>query len=133
MRFFIITLGLIGLLSFSAQAQDKSVESVISGQIEAFGSDDVATAFTFASPNIQRMFGTPENFGKMVQGAYPMVWRPAEITFLDQVRDGIVIWQRLHILDQQNTDHWFAYQMVKINGEWKINGVFRIDAPGLSA
>ena len=50
------------ILSGPLAAQDQKVEAiedVISSQIDAFLRDDFATAFTFASPNIQRLFGTP--------------------------------------------------------------------------
>ena len=54
---------------------------MISKQIEAFKADDFDTAFSFASPMIQRMFGSASTFGEMVQNGYPMVWRPAEVRF----------------------------------------------------
>ena len=105
MRLFILALGLIGLLSFSANAQDKAVEKRhLKTKSKRLRRIDVATAFAIASPSIQRMFGTPENFGNMVRGTYPMVWRPAEVTFLDQRQEGIVIWQRVRIVDQQNAN-----------------------------
>ena len=71
----------LSLAMAKAESQSSSspaIESVISKQIEAFRADDFATAFTFASPNIRSMFGTPDNFGVMVRRGYPMVWRPGQ-------------------------------------------------------
>ena len=75
--------GLIVAISFfsAAMAQDiqpenPEIRGVIQSQLDAFLADDVNTAFTFAAPNIKRMFGSAENFGRMVQNGYPMVWRP---------------------------------------------------------
>ena len=48
-----------------------------------FLQDDFATAFTFASPNIQGIFGTHQNFGQMVRSGYPMVWRPADVQYIE--------------------------------------------------
>ncbi|GHE97198.1 hypothetical protein GCM10016455_17070 [Aliiroseovarius zhejiangensis] len=87
MRLLAFTLTLAMLFSVAAKAQDRSIEDVINLQIEAFETDDIATAFTFASPNIQAIFGTAEQFADMVQ----------------------------------------------VDGQWRINGVYRVDAPGLNA
>ena len=103
------------------------------GLVEAFEADDLETAFSFASPNIQSIFGTPENFGSMVSGSYPMVWRPSDITFLNSENRNGSTWQRLKVTDRQGASYWFIYEMVLIDDKWRINGVFRIDAPGLNA
>ncbi len=82
---------LLGLACGPARAQDADadIRAVISEQIEAFKADDFETAFAFASPAIQRMFGSPAQFGEMVQNGYPMVWRPAEVRFSGlETRDG---------------------------------------------
>ena len=67
MRKILLAIGLIFGLAFAASAQNAEVEATIDGQIEAFLADDFNRAFTFASPNIQQIFRTPENFGLMVR------------------------------------------------------------------
>ncbi len=42
------------------------LEDVIIRQLEAFNDRDAEEAFTYASPMIKRLFGTPENFGNML-------------------------------------------------------------------
>ena len=71
--------GLIITLAFATaavaqevQPENKDIESVIQNQLDAFLADDVNTAFTFAAPNIKGMFGSAENFGRMVQNGYPI-------------------------------------------------------------
>lgn len=81
MRTFFLSLSLLICFSTSVVAEDTKIQNVIAAQIEAFQQDDFQTAFTFASPKIQMLFGSPENFGKMVQNGYPMVWRPSDVTF----------------------------------------------------
>ena len=70
MRAILTAILIFGFLSGPLAAQDErieAIEAVISSQIQAFKSDDFATAFTFASPGIQRFFGGPERFGAMVR------------------------------------------------------------------
>ncbi|MCK0141641.1 DUF4864 domain-containing protein [Aliiroseovarius sp. F20344] len=133
MRHVFIAVGLISTLGFGAYAQENTIEDVISDQISALKAGDVEGAFSFASPNIQRLFGTPDVFGEMVQNGYPMVMNPAKVEHLDQITNGSYTLQRLRIQDQAGEDHWFAYEMIMVNGNWRINGVYRIDPPGLSA
>ena len=56
---------LLSVLALPALAQgdaSRGIEATINRQIEAFQVDDFATAFTFASPSIQGMFGTSFEF-----------------------------------------------------------------------
>ena len=101
----------------------ESLEKNIAAQIKAFEADDFATAFTFASPNIQQLFQTPENFGVMVRRGYPMVWRPAEVRFLELREVAGALWQKVMITDDAGRVHILDYQMVQMDNGWKINGV----------
>lgn len=130
MRHLILSL-ILGLgLTLSAQAQNDEIQSNIQAQIDAFKSDDFATAFTFASPSIQRLFGTPENFGAMVRNGYPMVWRPADVRFLELREVAGQLWQKVMITDAAGNLHVLDYQMVDLENGWKINGVQILDSPG---
>ena len=70
-------------LAAPASAQEVPIQNTIRAQIEAFQADDFARAFTFASPNIHALFGTPQAFGKMVREGYPMVYRPTDVAMLE--------------------------------------------------
>lgn len=123
-------LSLCLLASPAARAQETAVEAVISQQIEAFKADDFDRAFTFASPTIKGLFGTPDNFGAMVRQGYPMVWRPAEVRFLGaEMRDG-ALWQDVMIRDAEGRVHILEYQMIEAGDGWKINAVRLRRAPG---
>ena len=125
----VVAFGLIG----AAHAQSTEIEANISAQIEAFKADDFAAAFEFASPNIQEVFRSPENFGTMVRNGYPMVWRPADVRFLELREIGGLLWQKVMITDQAGGVHILDYQMVNLETGWKINGVQILEAPGASA
>ena len=114
-------------------AQEAQIENQIRSQIQAFKADDFVTAFSFASPTIQNMFRTPENFGVMVRRGYPMVWRPSEVRFLELREIAGNLWQKVMITDGDGMVHILDYQMVNQEGTWKINGVQILDAGGQSA
>lgn len=122
----------VGMVSAVA-AQDTDIEAVIGSQIEAFQADDFVGAFEFAHPSIRNIFRTPENFGRMVTEGYPMVWRPAEVTYLELRDVGGDLWQKVQIVDSDGAVHLLDYRMSQTPEGWKINGVQLLEAPGVSA
>ncbi|QMU58603.1 MAG: DUF4864 domain-containing protein [Boseongicola sp.] len=112
---------------------EPSLEATIQGQIDAFLVDDFGAAFDFASPMIQQLFGSSENFGSMVRNGYPMVWRPSKLTFLDLRERGGLLWQQVLILDGAGQSHVLEYQMIPTQDGWRINGVSILQAPGVGA
>ncbi|WP_171176050.1 DUF4864 domain-containing protein [Ruegeria sp. HKCCD8929] len=133
MRHLFIAVFLSLGLAVSAQAQSDEIEANIRAQIEAFKADDFVTAFTFASPSIRDIFRTPDNFGAMVRNGYPMVWRPAEVEFLELREISGALWQKVRITDADGAVHVLDYQMVNLESGWKINGVQILEAPGVAA
>ena len=121
------------VLAVSAFAQQAEIEGTINRQLEAFKADDFETAFTFATPTLQRLFQTPKNFERMVTQGYPMVWRPAEVTYLELSELGSTYVQKVQIVDAKGYTHVLAYQMVQIGGGWRIAGVQILDADGVTA
>ena len=134
MRF---VLGLIAavILASAAVAQDRiaGIESTIQSQIEAFQVDDFATAFTFASPNIKRLFGSPDRFGGMVKNGYPMVHRPSDVQFLELRRQGPLFFQKVLLRDANGAPHVLEYNMIKTDQGWQIDGVQLLAAPPIGA
>jgi len=122
MIFAAATLVMSGLVP-AAHAQEDDIQSVITAQITAFQADDFEQAFTHASPLIQRIFGTSEKFGQMVQRGYPMVWRPDDVRFLGVEPRGDSLVQDVMIRDGDGRLHILEYDMIEGDGGWKINGV----------
>jgi len=104
-------------------ADSAAIRTTIQSQITAFQQDDFDTAFSYASPNIQRIFGSPDRFGLMVSQGYPMVHRPADIKFLEIETIQGENWQKVRMADQQGRYHLMAYRMILLDGQWLINGV----------
>jgi hypothetical protein len=107
-----------------------AIRQIIQSQISAFGRDDGETAFSFASPNIQAMFGTAANFLAMVRSAYMPVYRPKQIDFGDLVDDNGSLVQFVHIVGPDGALVTAAYELVHMeNGSWRINGCVLLRAP----
>ncbi len=106
-----------------------AIEQTIRSQIAAMQADEWDKAFTYASPMIQGIFETPENFSRMVRGGYPMVWRPKSFRAgaLENSDRGPV---QVMIFEDQDGRLFIAdYLMQFVNGEWRINGVQIRPAP----
>ncbi|WP_425442307.1 DUF4864 domain-containing protein [Sulfitobacter brevis] len=124
---------LSALLSFAVAAQQTEIESTINSQFEAFKADDFERAFDFATPSLQQLFQSPENFKRMVTTGYPMVWRPGEVRYLELKEIGGSIFQRVQVTDAKGFTHLLLYQMVETEAGWRIASVQLLDAPGATA
>ena len=121
------------LLALPVQAQEAPIQSTIQSQLDAFKSDDYARAFTFASPMIKGMFGTPDNFGTMVQQGYPMVARHGAVQMLELRTVAGNLWQRVMITDTMGRTHLLDYQMIETTDGWQINAVQLLPAQDVGA
>lgn len=133
MRARLLGLLLGAVLATGAFAQSRDIEATIDRQLQAFSADDFETAFTFASPNLQRLFQTPGNFQRMVVQGYPMVWRFRSVDFLELNERSGALWQRVRIVDDQGVTHILDYRMLQTSDGWRINGVQLLDAADFSA
>ena len=124
---------LAGLLALPALAQEAPIQSTIQSQLDAFKAEDFARAFTYASPKIKGIFGSPENFGAMVEQGYPMVAQPSAVQMLELREVAGNLWQRVMITDMQGRTHLLDYQMVETAEGWQINGVQLLPEAGVGA
>ncbi|OAN86138.1 DUF4864 domain-containing protein [Sulfitobacter geojensis] len=123
---------LASVLSFGVAAQQAEIEGAISAQIEAFKADDFEQAFTYATPTLQRLFQSPQNFQRMVTTQYPMVWRPAEVRYLERKAYEGSVFQKVQIVDAKGVMFLLLYQMQETDAGWRIAGVQFLEAPGAS-
>ncbi len=124
---------LIALLALPVQAQEEPIQDTITAQIEAFRAGDFEGAFTYASPVIQGIFGTPGNFGRMVTEGYPMVVDP-EMVEMQELREiAGNLWQRVRITDRAGRGWLLDYLMIEGPEGWRINGVELQRAPDVGA
>ncbi|GLQ27844.1 DUF4864 domain-containing protein [Sulfitobacter pacificus] len=120
------------VLCFGVSAQQAEIEGTISAQIEAFKADDFEQAFTYATPTLQRLFQSPQNFRRMVTTQYPMVWRPAEVRYLELKEYEGSVFQKVQIMDAKGVMYLLLYQMQPTDAGWRIASVQFLEAPGAS-
>lgn len=109
-----------------AAIPDKSardVKLVVRAQLEAFAADDAKRAFSFAAGNIKEMFASADEFMQMVRGSYPVVYRPASVTFLTPKPDGKAVMQPVAMTDDQGGTWIAVYRLEQQkNRSWRIAG-----------
>jgi hypothetical protein len=104
------------------EADARAVRQVVAAQLEAFAADDAERAFSYASTSIRAQFGDAATFMAMVRGGYPMVVRPAAVSFFqaqaDDVAEGTVsqpvqlrdragrLWRATYLLERQAGAGW---------------------------
>ena len=106
-----------------AERDARAVRAVIEAQLDAFAANDAERAYSYASDAIRTQFADAATFMAMVKTGYPMVVRPASVTFFQpDVADGVV----LQIVQLRGSDGrlWRAsYQLARQAGDnWRING-----------
>jgi Domain of unknown function (DUF4864) len=122
LAFVMFVVALIAQPLAAQQSHDPRIEAVITQQLDAFKNNDGTGAFKHASPMIQAMFGDPATFLGMVQAGYPQIYRSRSAKFLKLVTvDGRLI-QTVLIEGADGTFVTAAYEMVEVDGLWRING-----------
>ena len=108
-----------------------AIRDVISQQLEAFQRDDGAAAFGFASPGIQQLFRTPENFMGMVRDGYRPVYRPREVEFRELGVSPLgQPTQDVFVIGPDGKPAIARYTMQRLpDGSWRIDGCHLLDAP----
>ena len=101
----------------------RAARAIVSGQLEAFASDDAKRAFGYAAPAIREMFGTPERFLAMVRAGYPAVYRATGVTFLIPLRVQGQLFQGVHLTDAAGVLWLATYRLERQpDGAWRIAG-----------
>lgn len=113
------------------ETDEGAIQGVIASQLDAFRAEDVDTAWSYASPMIQRMFRTPKLFGHMVETGYPMVWKQTSTEFLELRDINGSMWQKVLVRDGSGTYHVLDYKMFATDKGWLIDGVQLIREAGV--
>jgi Domain of unknown function (DUF4864) len=117
----IVLLAIASTTAVAQSPQETAIRGVIARQLEAMNRGDGVAAFALASPAIQSIFGDAANFMRMVERGYPQVYRSRSHRFLklDSTQGRLI--QR--VLIESDTGTVLArYEMVEIDGAWRING-----------
>lgn len=100
----------------------KAIRAVIASQLQAFQDDDGARAFSHATPEVRKQFGTAEVFLEMVKSSYYPLYRPRSTQFLEPaVIEGQVV-QPLQVVAEDGAVLVALYTMIKGRDKvWKIS------------
>ena len=114
------------------KAEDVAkIRNIILGQLDAFREDDAEKAFSFAAPQIQEIFKTPETFLHMVRKAYRSVYRPQSFEFRGTQRIYGNIVQPLEVIGPTGVSETALYVMEEQpDGTWKIGACIMAQEPG---
>ena len=99
-RTLVLLVALLVSTTFAGAAEDIAAgQAVIRSQERAFGRDDGATAYTFASPSIKSQYWNSEAFMHMVRNGYAPVHRHRSFKFGGaRISEGKIL-QEVHIVD----------------------------------
>ena len=115
-------------------ADEKNVRTVIESQLAAFAKDDAVKAFSYAAPGIREAIGTADAFLTMVRKDYPVVYRPASVTFLKADGKGDEVVQRVQMLDTSGNSYLAVYSLQRQKGNvWRITGCAVVENKGRMA
>ena len=131
MRALILLVALLIGLAAPARAGDDvaAAQGIIRAQVDAFGRDDAATAYSYAAPAIRSMFPQADIFIGMVKQRYAPVYRHKSFEFGEaKVSDGRIA-QRVHIVDADG-EAWEALYTLEQqpDGSVKITGCVLLKA-----
>ncbi|MCY7318572.1 MAG: DUF4864 domain-containing protein [Ramlibacter sp.] len=112
----------------------NEVRAVIVTQLQAFAQDDADSAFATATPGVRAAIGNPGRFLAMVRGEYPMVYRPASVSFLKPEEESGTVMQLVQITDRDDKA-WLALFALERqpDSSWRISGCIVTANPWRSA
>jgi hypothetical protein len=119
----LIVLGVVAPTGGQPAKDAEAAAGSVMLQLEAFRRGDYDAAYGFASGSIRELFDR-QAFERMVKGGYPEIDRSAGAWVADSEAgpDGHVL-LRLKIRGANGSSIEALYDMVREDGQWRINGV----------
>lgn len=116
---------LFGAFAFAQDAGVQAAQSSIEAQLKAFLADDNATAYSYAAPNVKKVFPTLDIFMNMVTSGYKPVQKPQSYYFGKfEWMSGTTIAQQVLLVGPDGKDYEALYTLeLQPDGVWRITGV----------
>ncbi len=131
---FVTTVSTLAPAAFAQVARDPAIEGTIQSQFDAFLKNDVTTAFSFASPGIKGMFGTPEKLRPHGPERLPDGLAPVAGAVSGTARGGrTAVAARHGHRSGRGRTHLLDYQMIQTPDGWQINAVQLLPQVGVGA
>jgi len=105
------------------EEEAQRVRSIIVTQLQAFADDDADRAFEATTPGVREAIGSAGHFLALVRGAYPMIYHPASIKFMQPELRGNAVLQLAEIVDGEGKS-WLALFALEQqpDASWRISG-----------
>ena len=107
------------------EAEIRAAQGSIDAQLRAFQAGDHAKAYSYAAPNIKRIFPTVDAFMGMVANGYQPVVKPKSFSFgkSNELAAGLVA-QEVLIVGSDGKDYRALYTLeIQPDGTFRITGV----------
>ncbi len=116
-----------------ADSVEAAVRAVVEAQVAALAAGDAEEAFSYATPDIQKRFGSAENFLAMVRLSYSALIK-AEVFEVEAVeaqgQHGAV---RAHVVGKGGKAFKAIYPLLRQpDGTWRIDGCYLQTTDGQS-
>ena len=106
-----------------SELESAKVREVIVAQLSALAVDDADSAFETATPAVRAAIGSSNRFLAMVRGAYPMVYRPASVSFHKPEQDAGSVLQLVEIKDISDKSWLVLFALEQQpDRRWRISG-----------
>ncbi|MBT6312128.1 MAG: DUF4864 domain-containing protein [Alphaproteobacteria bacterium] len=138
MRRALLLIAILAAFAFTtppAHADDaeSAVRAVVEAQVAALAAGDADAAFSYATPDIQKRFGSAENFLAMVRLSYSALIK-AEVFEVEAVaaqgEHGAV---RAHVVGKDGKAFKAIYPLLRQpDGAWRIDGCYLQTTDGQS-
>ena len=113
---------------------EKAVQAVVQSQLAAFEADDATKAFSYAAPELRKAIGSPAAFMAMVKNSYPVVYRPASVSFLKAEGAGNEAVLKVQMMDASGTSYLALYSLQRQKDKaWRISGCKVVENKGRMA
>jgi hypothetical protein len=110
--------------ALAGDTEIKAAQTVIDSQLKAFIANDGVAAYSFAAPNVKRIFPTVDTFMSMVTNGYAPVRKPQSYSFgkVEQTGPSSII-QQVLIVGPDGKDYEAVYTLeLQPDGSFKITG-----------
>ncbi len=131
---FLLMTATSALAAAPTEQDAYAAQQVVKAQLAAFAADDAEQAFSYATDAIRAQFGTAAQFVRMVRGAYPVVYRPRGVIFLQPEADDDELLQPVHMTDPSGATWLALYQLLRQEDKsWRIGGCILVPHAGKTA
>lgn len=120
-----VAAGLLATPVCAGEAEIKAAQSSIEGQLKAFQAGDGEAAYSFAAPNVTRIFPTVDLFMGMVASGYQPVHKPRNYAFgkVEETSPTRIV-QQVLLVGPDGKDYEAVYTLeLQPDGMYRITGV----------